>query len=209
MVARNFSQLAVVADDGTFHGAVSWESIGRANIGTANATLKKSTVHVPLVDYDEPLLDHIEQIYDRGFLFVRSADKSRLNGIITTADLTGLFGELARPFVLFEEIELRLRRRVDDVFTLDEIRMHAKKKPEYVKSAKALTLGNYWYLFEPEERWRRLRWNVDRRLFLELLKTVSRMRNDTMHFSPDPLTKEKLDQISGFLGLLRAVDPNP
>jgi restriction system protein len=50
-------------------------------------------------------------------------------------------------------------------------------------------------------------WNLDRQLFLDLLKAVNQIRNETMHFSPDPLTQVQLDQLNGFVGLLRAVDP--
>ncbi|MFC0038791.1 hypothetical protein [Actinomadura rayongensis] len=208
MVALGYSQLAVIAEDGTFHGAVSWESIGRARMSDPDPSLDQATVSVPLVDQDEPLLDQIEQIYTRGFVFVRSSDKRTVSGIISTADLTQQFGDLARPFVLIEEAERRLRRRVDEKVPLAEIRKSAPRRSrDSARSAAALTLGNYRFLLDTDENWARLDWDVDRGLFFDLLKSVNAIRNETMHFSPDPLTPEQLAQLNGFLALLRALDP--
>ncbi|POM27639.1 CBS domain protein [Actinomadura rubteroloni] len=208
MVALGYSQLAVIAEDGTFHGAVSWESIGRARMSDPDPGLDQATVSVPLVDQDEPLLDQIEQIYARGFVFVRSADKRSVSGIVSTADLTRQFGELARPFVLIEEAERRLRRRVDERIPLAEIRKRAPRwSRDDAQSAAVLTLGNYRSLLDDDENWKLLDWNVDRRLFFDLLNSVKAIRNETMHFSPDPLTAEQLGHLTGFLALLRTLDP--
>ncbi|POM26105.1 CBS domain protein [Actinomadura rubteroloni] len=208
MVLKNYSQLAVVSEDGTFYGAVSWESIGRAQVARASASLADATVAALVVEYHEPLLEQIDQIYTRGFVFVRSQDKSGLCGIVTAADLTRRFDDLARPFVLIEEIERRLRRRVNEKLTLDEIRSSARRRPEHVRSAGDLTLGNFPYLLEPPERWAKLEWSLDHQLFLDLMKAVAGIRNETMHFSPDPLTGEQMSTLTGFLDLLRTVDPN-
>ncbi|MFJ2838744.1 CBS domain-containing protein [Nocardia sp. NPDC087230] len=70
MVRHKYSQLAVIdGHDGTCHGAVTWESIGRAHIATDHPTLADATVPAMVVDHDAPLLDQIEQIYDHGFIF--------------------------------------------------------------------------------------------------------------------------------------------
>jgi restriction system protein len=207
MLANNYSQLAVISEEGTFHGAVSWESMGQARVADPKAPLEKAITSALLVEYDQPLLDQIGRIYDKGFVFVRSPDKSRVSGIVTAADLTLQFDELARPFVLIEEAERRLRRRVDEVFTLEEIRAVARGKPARVQSAADLTLGNYRFLLASEENWDRLAWDLDRDVFLDLLKAVNAIRNETMHFSPDPLTPEQFGQLNGFVGLLRTVDP--
>ncbi|MFD4461615.1 CBS domain-containing protein, partial [Nocardia sp. NPDC058480] len=115
MVRHQYSQLAVIDEhDGTYHGAVTWESIGRAHIATDHPTLADATVPAVVVDHDAPLLDQIEAIYDNGFIFVRDPDRVRVTGILTAADLTRQFGTLARPFVLIEEAENRLRRAARD-----------------------------------------------------------------------------------------------
>ncbi|MFC7329199.1 CBS domain-containing protein [Marinactinospora rubrisoli] len=207
MLARNFSQLAVIAEDGTYHGAVSWESIGRARIADPSAQLAQATVAAPLVEYDELLLNQIEPIYTKGFVFVRSPDKSGVTGIVTAADLTRRFGDLARPFVLIEEIERRLRHRVNEVIPLPVIQSYARRKKEHVRSADSLTLGNYRFLLGDAANWALMCWNLDHDLFLELLGAVISIRNETMHFSSDPMPPEDLEKLESFLTLLRTVDP--
>jgi restriction system protein len=210
MLKRQFSQLAVIDDDGTFHGAVSWESIGKAHIASPDPTLKDAIVSALAVDHDALLLEQIRPIYDHGFIFVRSADRVRVTGIITASDLTGQFGTLARPFVLVEEAENRLRRVSDRVFTVDQLRdavpQHQKSR---VHQAADLTFGNYCYLLRDPQRWAALGWNVDHTLFMELLEEVRQVRNDLMHFTTDELSGEKYEAVNGLLTLLRTVDPRP
>ena len=105
----------MIDESGRFRGAVSWESIGKAQIATEDPCLADTIAPATVVDHDALLLEQIAVIYDRGFVFVQNADRSRVSGIVTAADLTRQFGNLARPFVLIEEAENRLRRRVGEV----------------------------------------------------------------------------------------------
>ncbi|WP_047867727.1 CBS domain-containing protein [Nocardiopsis sp. RV163] len=209
MISRNFSQLAVISDDGLCHGVVSWESIGKMRLGGLEPTsVDQVKANVPIVEQDDLLLDQIPHIYGHGFVLVRSSDLKSVSGIVTAADLTLQFGELARPFVLIEEAERRLRQCVDDVFSAEDICAATNKKPDKVKSAADLTLGSYWHLLKGDDEWSRLGWDVDHEEFLDLLKTVTAIRNETMHFSPDPLTEEQIDKLNGFIGLLRVLNPD-
>ncbi|MBV2365031.1 hypothetical protein [Streptomonospora nanhaiensis] len=70
-----------------------------------------------------------------------------------------------------------------------------------------LTLGNHRFLLTPEENRNTLGWNPGQEVFLELLAAVNAIRNETMHFSPDPLTSEQFEQLNGFAGLRRTVAP--
>jgi restriction system protein len=189
---------------------VSWESIGKAHIANANPSLADATVPAVVVDHDARLLEQIDVIYSNDFIFVYNADRSKVTGIVTAADLTRQFGSLARPFVLIEEAENRLRRRSGEVFTVDELR-EAVRPParSRVNRVADLTFGNYGYLLEPEDRWAKLSWNIDRKLFLELLEEVRKIRNELMHFTPDPLSQKQYDAVEGLLELLRTVDPRP
>ncbi|GAA1888918.1 CBS domain-containing protein [Actinomadura bangladeshensis] len=210
MLKRQFSQLAVIDEDGTLHGAVSWESIGRAHIASVDPALKDAIAPALVVDHDALLLEQIRPIYEQGFVFVRNVDKHRVTGIITASDLTGQFGTLARPFVLVEEAENRLRRAADRVFSVEQLRdavpQHQKSR---VHQAADLTFGNYCYLLRDQRRWAALDWNVDHALFMELLEEVRRVRNDLMHFTTDELSGDKYDAVNGLLTLLRTVDPRP
>ncbi|GAA0520554.1 hypothetical protein GCM10011581_10880 [Saccharopolyspora subtropica] len=206
MVADNYSQLAVIDDEGHLHGAVSWESIGQARMSRTPSLVSDAIVPARTVEHSEDLLTQLDEIYRSGYVFVRGADQA-ICGIVTTADLTGQFGEIARPFVLIEEAERRLRRRVDEVFSLGEIQYVARRGRSAVRSAADLTLGNYRYLLEPVAHWQRLGWPLDHQVFLDRLEQVRAIRNELMHFTPDPLNAAQLDCLTGFVRMLRTVDP--
>ncbi|MEV7010478.1 hypothetical protein [Streptosporangium sp. NPDC051022] len=61
----------------------------------------------------------------------------------------------------------------------------------------------------PEERWAKLGWSIDRKLFLDRLEEVRKTRNELMHFTPDPLSAQQFAAVEGLLELLRTVDPRP
>jgi restriction system protein len=208
MLNRQYSQLAVIDDAGRFHGAVSWESIGKAQIASERPSLADTIASAIVVDHDALLLEQIDVIYNRGFVFVQNADRSRVGGIVTAADLTRQFGNVARPFVLIEEAENRLRRRAGEVYSLDEFRAAVLpfQRPR-VHQVADLSLGNYVHLMKPEENWVKLEWNVDREFFIERLAEVVEVRNELMHFTPDPLSPEQYAAVDGLLEMLRTVDP--
>ncbi|NKZ00095.1 CBS domain-containing protein [Nocardiopsis alborubida] len=86
MISRNFSQLAVIADDGLRHGVVSWESIGKMRLGGFEPTsVDQVKASVPVVEQDDLLLNQIPHIYGHGFVLVRNSDLKSVSGIITTA----------------------------------------------------------------------------------------------------------------------------
>jgi restriction system protein len=210
MLNRQFSQLAVIDDSGRFLGAVSWESIGKAQIASGQPSLADTIGPAPVVDHDALLLEQIDVIYNRGFVFVQNADRSRVGGIVTAADLTRQFGNVARPFVLIEEAENRLRRRAGEVYELDELlaAVSPSQRPR-VHKVSDLTFGNYVHLMRPQENWAKLEWNVDHEFFIERLIEVRDVRNELMHFTPDPLSPEQYAEVEGLLEMLRAVDPRP
>ncbi|WP_063819345.1 hypothetical protein [Herbidospora cretacea] len=198
LLSGQFSQLAVLDDNGILLGAISWESIGKAamtksHLATVSNAIDRTVNAVHL--YTE-LLSQVGEIYNRGYIF--TCDHAmRVVGIITAADMTKQFGQLARPFVLVEEAERRLRRRVDEVFSLDEIRKFAKLSASKVKGAQNLMLHDYQKLLESSDRWARMEWDLDHLHFLDRLDTVRRIRNELMHFAPDPLEDEKMDTVAG------------
>jgi restriction system protein len=208
MLRRKFSQLAVIDAAGVCHGAVSWESIGKAHIASADPELADAISPAVIVDHDAHLLDQIDVIYNQDFVFVRNADRSTVTGIVTAADLTRQFGEFSRPFVLIEEAEGRLRRRAGEVYGLDELRDAVQPgRRNRVHRVTDLTFGDYNFLLGQESRWSKLGWNVDRVMFLSLLEEVRKTRNELMHFTPDPLASEQYAALDGLLELLRTVDP--
>jgi hypothetical protein len=62
-----------------------------------------------------------------------------------------------------------------------------------------LTMGEYIRLLENPENWIKLKLRIDRSVFIEELKAVGRIRNDIMHFDPDPLGPNDLARLRQFV----------
>ncbi|MFD5824680.1 CBS domain-containing protein [Lentzea sp. NPDC060358] len=209
MLTHNFSQLAVVEEDGGLRGAISWESIGQADMTERAVQVGDALVHARVVEHNEDLLDQIAEIYATGYVFVRGPDRS-ISGIVTTADLTQQFDGLVRPFVLLEEIEQRLHRTLGAAFTVEEIATKATlRQRQQILNGQRPMLGLYQQVLKDEQMWVRLRWRLDHQEFLLLFDQVRKMRNDLMHFSGGTLTNDELVPLRGLLRMLRVVDPLP
>ena len=66
-----------------------------------------------------------------------------------------------------------------------------------------LTFGEYIRLLENEKRWLQLNLQIDRKIFIGALDKVRQIRNDVMHFDPDPVSDEDLDALRKFTGFLQ------
>jgi restriction system protein len=207
MLRLNYSQLAVIDEHGTLHGAVSWESIARTAMRSTTAvTVSDARGGAVEVGFDERVLPRLGDIAERGFVFVRGRDRKATVGIVTSADLTQRFGDIVRPFTMIEDCERRLKRRVCAVFSDAEIRTATNGR---YKTAEKLTLGAYPHLLEEPANFARLAWPLDHKQFCAQVKKVAEIRNKMMHFSPDPLPTDEWSDIDGLLAMLHAVDPAP
>jgi CBS domain-containing protein len=199
MSAHDYSQLAVISGDRDLKGAVSWRSIAQARLAKSEITLTDATMRpAPEVRAYEELLGQIELIYRTDFVFVRDEDY-RVCGVVTTADLT-------TPFFQLGEIERRLRRCIDRVFSADELR--AVTRRSRLKSATDMTFGQYIQLLNDEARWQRLGSGFPCGLFIGYLDAARVVRNKVMHFGEElkPADKEKLKLC---LNCMRVLDPLP
>jgi len=75
-----------------------------------------------------------------------------------------------------------------------------------VGSAEDLTIGEYVRLLENPDNWGKTKWHVERGVFTDALDRVRALRNDVMHFSPDPLDEDQLDELRRFIRWLRFLD---
>ena len=194
----------------SLRGAVSWESIAHARICNPNAGLTEALFLPETVRLDDDLLAQIPKIVDAGFVFVEAPDR-QISGIITTADLSFLFATLAKPFFLLAEIERRLRRLIDHSFDPEDLArvVDPADAKRSAKRASDLTIGECIRLLEEPGRWARLDLNIDRRIFIEALDGIRQIRNEVLHFSPDPLDDEQIRKTELFLKWLRKLDPQP
>ncbi|MGD4206339.1 hypothetical protein QT666_22490, partial [Xanthomonas citri pv. citri] len=130
-------------------------------------------------------------------------EANEIGGIVTVADLTAEFGRDRRPLVMIEEIELRMRRAVKLRLTDADV----ERSPARCKAIDDLTLGAYPYVFDDDQNWNNLGWvGIARERLRALVKDAADVRNNLMHFSPDPLSEETFAKLEGTLRLLRAVD---
>lgn len=205
MILHDYSQLAVLEGERALKGAVTWESIGRGRLLGQRERVGQLIVVTEPVAYDTDLLHLVPRIVDAGFVFVRGSDQ-RITGIVTTADLSQEFVDLARPFFLLGEIERRCRRLVDGVFPPGELAGACDPEDSRaVESAADLTLGELESLMQRKENWARLDLSVDRSEFMSAISRTREIRNEVMHFSPDPTEPEEAEHLRGFLRLLRHV----
>ena len=127
-----------------------------------------------------------------------------ITGLVTGADISEQFHRLAEPFLLLGDIENRIRELIIPRFTPEDLR--AAKGPSdnsrSIEDASDLTFGEYVRLLEGEERWRKLDLKIDRRKFIEQLKRIRDIRNDVMHFNPDGITSEEVEDLRRFSDFL-------
>lgn len=211
MLSQNYSQLAVLSGGPrNIVGAISWESMALTGLSRPDFSLRDAVRPADTVKPTDDLVAHVPKIVEEGFVFV-VAKEGTLAGIITTADLSARFLTLAEPFFILGEIERRLRRVVSAVFTREEIA--ASRDPgdssREVTGASDLTLGELRRLLEAPDRWQKLSWPVDRAVFGEALTDVNVIRNEVMHFNPDPLSGEQLNVLRNFVRSLGVLDPRP
>ena len=194
MIKQDFSQLPILETPRTLRGIVSWASIARRQcLGVAVANVRDCADPAHVLDLETPLFAAIESIYRHEYALVRHPD-NRIGGIVTTADLTLEFRTLAEPFLLIGEIENYLRRLIGARFKLEELQQ-AKDSSDSNREVTAvddLTLGEYIRLLQAEDKWTRLSLRLDRVQFIKWLEQVRDVRNDVMHFDPDPISAERV-----------------
>jgi CBS domain-containing protein len=205
MLRFDYSQLAVLSGSTTIRGAVSWESIAQEKLRNPGAShVRHCRIDATVVRPSDHLLELVPTVVDRGFVFVQGQDRAVL-GIVTMADLSEQFATLANPFVLVGEVERWMRRAIDNAFEQDELgtAVDPDDPDRDVESASNLTLGEMIRIVERPSNWERLEWVADRAVFVEAFQEVRRIRNETMHFSPDPLSEGDLETLRKFLRWIR------
>ncbi|WP_086778519.1 CBS domain-containing protein [Streptomyces griseus] len=205
MVEFGYSQLPVIDASGTLHGVVTWASIAHIHATGREMCLASAiSGEYEIVNASAHLLPVLPTIREHEFVLVRAAD-GRVTGIVTSADLAGEFGTVARPFFTLGEIERRLRRCLGRVYDDSDVQQVHKRR----KSVDELMFGEYIRLLDDEERWAKLGWPlVDRDHFIGLLGRVKNVRNTVMHFNAPALRPEQLDLLDSFVSMLRLYDPD-
>ncbi|KQW47390.1 hypothetical protein ASC77_13055 [Nocardioides sp. Root1257] len=200
MALQDFSQVAVVDAQGRLIGAATWESIALAWMSGEPALVRDAMRSAPSASPEDELLRQAEVIYQHGFVFVRDPG-GVVQGIITSADLSRRFGDDHRPIVLLDEIERRLGNRINSRCSVDEM----KAAGVAIKSYGA-TFGNYVTALGKRPLWDKLEWGGLGQVEVHAqMERVRLIRNQLMHFSPDPITSEEIDLLEKTARVLRLV----
>lgn len=142
---------------------------------------------------DASMFQAIPIIIQHQYVLIRGGD-NRITGIVTASDLSLQFQQLAEPFLLLGEIENHIRRILANRYSADEL--NEAKDPgdseRIVNDASDLTFGEYIRLLENPDRWAKLNLPIDRKTLIKQLDRVREIRNDVMHFDPDPMPPDDL-----------------
>ena len=200
MALQDYSQVAVVDSRGRLIGAATWESIALAWMSGGPSLVRDVMRSAPSASPGDELLRQAEVIHQHGFVFVRDSG-GVVQGIVTSSDLSRRFGDDHRPIVLLDEIERRLGNRIMSRCSVEEM----KAAGVAIKSHGA-TFGNYVTALSKESLWAKLDWSgLGRAEFHGRMDRVRQIRNQLMHFSPDPITAEEIDLLEKTARVLRLV----
>jgi CBS domain-containing protein len=202
MQLNDYSQLPVTNGVGKLHGVVSWQSIAQATHRNPQATFRAAIEPTPTVlNYDHRLLDALTTIQQAGFVFVRGSDE-KVYGIVTAADVVGMYDDAATPFFLIGEIDQELRQLIEDTFDEQTVVDTLSSRSPFTTFEK-MTMGQYRAVLENRTLWEQLAWPLDRKIFIDRLGEIVRIRNDIMHFNRDSLPRPELEKLRRFLEVIR------
>lgn len=204
MLLNDYSQLAVMSGSHNLRGAVTWKSIAQARHANPEASFGDVIVEANSVDYDKELIDVLPILEQADFVFVRD-EKRAVSGILTNADVVHRYGELATPFLLIGELDQALRYVIGKTFSLSEVAICCDSDGSRgIRSIDELTMGDYQRMLENPGNWAKTGWPLERAIFVKRLDELREIRNDIMHFNPDPVPPDTIAKLRSFTQLLRS-----
>ena len=202
MLIKDFSQLPVMINEREIKGMVTWRSIGTTfALGRESTEVRHCMEEHREIAIDAPFFDALNDIREHGYVLVRNTDQT-ISGIVTASDFATQFAQLAQPFLIIGEIELQLRNLASQ-FTLEEITEVADDPKRPISGTADLNFGAYCRLLENPKRWKKLKLAVDRNTFMEHLGRARQIRNDVMHFAPDGLDPDDVQELERIAMFLR------
>ncbi len=147
------------------------------------------------------LFDALHEVEQFGYVLVR--DKGKITGIVTSTDFAVELASMSQAFMNIGTIERLIRNRLHPCLAeADFSYLEQHSLALALKDFARLTFGENLRLMERPEIWSRLKVSVDKAEFTRRLSTITEIRNDVMHFGPDPLLasqKKSLAQMESFL----------
>lgn len=197
MLRHDFSQVPVVhnADDKTLEGVFSWKTLAHARLrGEDPEAVTDAIEPADSVDLYSDLFTNLQPIADRGFVIV--THRGKLSGIVTAADLTHEFENLAIPFLTVGRCEQELKRVAEAKF--------ASKPPKMPFSE--MMFGNLQDYFRTH--WDELDWDISKTVFNDWLTETRTLRNSIAHFdNPDADVSAEVASANRLTEWLRQIEP--
>ncbi|MBV9498949.1 MAG: hypothetical protein JO138_06230, partial [Acidobacteriaceae bacterium] len=202
MLFENYSQLAVMQGARDVKGMISWESIARRSMQSPPpSTVQDCMTEARIVNATDALFQTLPEVEQYGYVLVR--DKGKITGIVTASDFATELASMSQAFISIGTIERLIRRRLHPCLNeadLHHLEQHSRALAE--KDLGRLTFGENVRLMERPEIWSRLGLSVDKAEFTKRLSRIAEIRNDVMHFGPDPPSaseKKSLEQVESIL----------
>lgn len=203
MLLSDFSQLPVLKNKYEIDGAVTWQSIAHARLKDPDALFSDAIVPAKDLPYDHDLNHVLPVLQSDDFVVVRNAH-NEISGIVTTADVVGLYGERTLPFLLIGELDQELRQ-IMTTFDLAVIRSLCERPGQReLTSHDDMTMGDYQRMLANPACWAKLGWPLDRVTFVARLDELRQLRNDIMHFNPDGVPPDAVDMLRNVLSVIRS-----
>ncbi len=205
MLKNDFSQLPVMSSDRDVKGLISWKSLGsRLSLGCSCRFVREAKDRHYEVDADASLFGAISSVVEHECVLVRDSSE-KISGIVTTSDLSVQFGQLGEPFLLLGEIENQIRNMISGKFAREELTTvrNPNDTSREISDPSDLTLGELLWLLADPKRWEKLGLKIDRKLFVNDLDDIRKIRNDVMHFDPDGIGEDDLAKLRTFVHFLR------
>ena len=208
MLANNFSQIPVMTNEREVKGIVSWASIGaRHATNTTAFDVQAFMENHHELRLSASLFSAIQVIRQHDYVLTRSTD-NKIAGIVTADDIALEFENISTPFLLLAEIENNLRALISAKLSIAEIKIACGEQylPKGFTQVSELTFGNYVRVLDNPDNWKKLNIGLDKATLCAELREVNKIRNDVMHFDPDPLQPAdllRLQNVAKMFDLLR------
>ena len=159
--------------------------------------------YAEIVDSTASMFNVLSRLREHEYILVRGPDR-RVVGSITAADMVRQFREMTEPFLLLSEIEHHVRGLIEPCFAAEELQeICSRDDSRLLDSVDKMTFGEYVFLLEHPENWARLSLETDGAAVMEHMRRVNLIRNRVMHFDPDGIAPDDLEELRAFSGFLQ------
>jgi hypothetical protein len=150
------------------------------------------------VALDGNLFEILPILQQRQFVFVWDESKV-IKGIVTTADVSQRYGEMATPFFQLGELDQTLRWVLSRTLDISTVQQLCGRK---ITRFDDLSIGECKRVLENKDVWEKVGWPLDRLTFIERLEEIRGIRNKIMHFHPDQVPEDAVEKLRRFNDLL-------